>query len=381
MLLSPTALIETHFGSLRDPRATHSIDHKLIDILIITICATISGADNFAEIVEYGRAKEEWLKTFLELKNGIPSVDTFERIFARLKPEELQLCFIGWMEAVHRVTEGELINIDGKALRGAKEKGNSRSLIHMVSVWSANQRLVLGQKKVDEKSNEITAIPPLLKMLELKNCLVSIDAMGCQTEIAKTIIEEGADYVLALKKNQGNLHEDVTQLFSAARNQKFKNISHQFYESVEKGHGRIETRRYWTMGNTDYLIGAEKWAGLKSIGMVESERQVNGQISLERRYYILSIENDVNKFAEAVRSHWSIENQLHWILDVGFREDASQSSLGYSAENLAVIRHVGLNLLSQDKKTKVGIKGKRLKAGWNDSYLKQVLSALNISTV
>lgn len=381
MLLSPTALIETHFGNLRDPRAAHSIDHKLIDILIITICATISGADNFAEIAEYGRAKEEWLKTFLELKNGIPSVDTFERIFARLKPEELQRCFIGWMEAVHRVTEGELINIDGKALRGAKERGNSRSLIHMVSVWSANQRLVLGQKKVDEKSNEITAIPPLLKMLELKNCLVSIDAMGCQTEIAKTIIEEGADYVLALKKNQGNLHEDVTQLFSAARNQKFKNISHQFYESVEKGHGRIETRRYWTMGNTDYLIGAEKWAGLKSIGMVESERQVNGKISLERRYYILSIENDVNKFAEAVRSHWSIENQLHWILDVGFREDASQSSLGYSAENLAVIRHVGLNLLSQDKKTKVGIKGKRLKAGWNDSYLKQVLSALNISTV
>jgi len=263
MSSNPVAFIETHFGSLRDPRAAYSIDHKLLDILIITICATISGADNFAEIAEYGRTKEEWLKTFLELANGIPSVDTFERIFARLKPEELQKCFIGWMEAVHKVSEGELINIDGKTLRGAKEKGNSRSLIHMVSVWSANQRLVLGQKKVDEKSNEITAIPPLLKMLELRGCLVSIDAMGCQTEIAKTIVEEGADYVLALKKNQGNLHEDVSQLFSAARNQEFKNISHQFYESVEKEHGRIETRRYWTMGNTDYLIGAEKWAGLK----------------------------------------------------------------------------------------------------------------------
>lgn len=381
MASNPVAFIETHFGGLKDPRAAHRINHKLLDILIITICATISGADNFAEIAEYGRAKEEWLKTFLELANGIPSVDTFERIFARLKPEELQRCFIGWMEAVHKVSEGELINIDGKTLRGAKERGSSRSLIHMVSVWSANQRLVLGQKKVDEKSNEITAIPPLLKMLELRGCLVSIDAMGCQTQIAKTIIEEGADYVLALKKNQGNLYEDVSQLFSAARNQDFKNISHQFYESVEKGHGRIETRRYWTMGNTDYLIGAEKWAGLKSIGMVESERQVNGKVSLEQRYYILSIESDVSKFAEAVRSHWSIENQLHWILDVGFREDASQFSLGYGAENLAVIRHVGLNLLSRDKKTKVGVKGKRLKAGWNDSYLKEVLSALNLSTV
>jgi len=376
MSLSPTAFIETHFGSLRDPRAAHSIDHKLLDILIITICATISGADNFAEIAEYGRAKEEWLKTFLELEKGIPSVDTFERIFARLKPEELQRCFIGWMGAVQKLSEGELINIDGKTLRGAKERGNSRSLIHMVSVWSANQRLVLGQKKVDEKSNEITAIPPLLKMLVLRDCLVSIDAMGCQTEIAKTIVEEGADYVLALKGNQGNLYQDVKQLFAAARNQKFRNISHQFYESVEKGHGRIETRRYWTMGDTDHLIGAEKWAGLKSIGMVESERLVNGKVSLEQLYYLLSIESDVNKFALAVRSHWSIENQLHWILDVSFREDASLVSQGHCAENLAVIRHVGLNLLSRDKKTKVGVKGKRLKAGWNDDYLQEVLHSL-----
>lgn len=381
MSSSPTALIEMHFSSLKDPRAIHSIDHKLLDILIITICATISGAGNFVEIAEYGRAKEEWLKTFLELKNGIPSVDTFERVFARLKPEELQKCFIGWMEAVHQVSEGELVNIDGKTLRGAKERGNSRSLIHMVSVWSASQRLVLGQKKVNEKSNEITAIPPLLKMLALRGCLVSIDAMGCQTEIAKTIIEEGADYVLALKGNQGNLYEDVKQLFTVARCQNFKNISHQFYESVEKGHGRTEIRRYWTMGNTDFLIGSEKWVGLKSIGMVESERQVKGMVSTEQRYYILSLETNVQKFAEAVRSHWSIENQLHWMLDVSFKEDASQACRGNSAENLAVIRHVGLNLLSRDKKTKVGIKGKRLKSGWNNDYLQEILSALNILVI
>ena len=376
--ISPVALIETHFGNLRDPRAAHSIEHKLLDILVISICGTISGANDFTAISEYGKSKEKWLKTFLELENGIPSADTFERIFARLNPSELQKCFIGWMEAVHKTTDGELINIDGKTLRGAKEAGNSRSLIHMVSVWSATQHLVLGQKKVSEKSNEITAIPPLLEMLAIRGCLVSIDAMGCQTEIAKIIIEQGADYVLALKGNQGNLHDDVSQLFTSARAQKFHNIEHQFHSTVEKGHGRIEKRSYWTMGNTEFLIGAEKWTGLKSIGMVESERNVNGVVSIQQRYYILSIESDVRRFSQSVRSHWSIENQLHWILDVGFDEDASQCCRGYTAENLAVIRHVGLNLLSRDKKTKVGVKTKRLKAGWDDNYLKHILNALNI---
>jgi predicted transposase YbfD/YdcC len=379
--VSPERLIETHFGNIRDPRALHSIWHKLLDILIITICAVISGADDFVAIAEYGKEKQEWLKTFLELANVIPSVDTFERLFARLKPEELQKSFINWMEAVHECTDGELINIDGKTLRGAKEAGNSRSLIHMVSVWSASQHLVLGQKKVGEKSNEITAIPALLKMLAIRGSVVSIDAMGCQTEIANTIIEQGADYVLALKGNQGNLHDDVRELFKSASEQNFKNIEHQFHETVEKGHGRIETRRYWTMGNTEYLIGAEKWQDLKSIGMVESERIMNGSISTEQRYYLLSFETDVLRFAKSVRSHWSIENQLHWILDVGFDEDASQACRGYTAENLAVIRHIGLNLLSRDKKSKVGVKTKRLKAGWNNNYLKAVLEALNIVTV
>jgi predicted transposase YbfD/YdcC len=345
---SSVGLIETQFGNLRDPRALHSILHKLLDILVITICAVICGADNFVEIAEYGKEKEEWLKTFLELGNGIPSVDTFERLFARLKPEALQICFISWMEAVHECTDGEFINVDGKTLRGAKEAGNKRSLIHMVSVWSAPQHLVLGQKKVGEKSNEITAIPSLREKLMIRGCIVSIDAMGCQTEIANTIIEQGADYVLALKGNQGNLHDDVRKLFTSAREQNFKNIEHQFYETVEQGHGCIETRRYWTMGNTEYLMDADKWRDLKSIGMVESERIINGNTSVEQRYYLLGFESDVHKFAESVRNHWSIENQLHWILDVGFKEDASQCCRGYSAENLAVIRHIGLNLLSRD---------------------------------
>jgi predicted transposase YbfD/YdcC len=377
---SLAALIETHFGELKDPRAAHSIEHQLIDILIITICATICGANDWEAIAQYGRTKQDWLKTWLKLPNGIPSPDTFNRVFARLKPEELQKCFIGWMQAVQTVTEGELLNIDGKTLRGAKEAGNSRSLIHMVSVWSASQHLVLGQQKVSEKSNEITAIPALLKLLSVRGCLVSIDAMGCQTEIAKVIIEQGADYVLALKGNQGDLYTDVVQLFTAARKQNFRNIDHQFHSTVSKGHGRIETRRYWTMGNTEYLIGAHKWSGLHSIGVVESQREMNGKVSTEQRYYILSIQSDVQRFATAVRSHWSIENQLHWILDVGFGEDAAQSCSGYSAENLAVIRHIGINLLSRDKESKVGVKTRRLQAGWDDNYLKTVLSALNIVT-
>ena len=241
--------------------------------------------------------------------------------------------------------------------------------------------LVLGQKKVSEKSNEITAIPPLLEMLAIKGCLVSIDAMGCQREIAQTIIEQGGDYVLALKGNQGDLHQDVVQLFTAARNQNFRNIENQFHSTVEKGHGRSETRSYWVMGDTEYLIGAEKWVGLKSIGMVESERTVNGKTSIEQRYYLLSINRDVQRFAQAVRSHWSIENQLHWVLDVSFSEDRVQNYQGYSAENLAVIRHLGINLLSRDKKNQVGMKTKRLKAGWDNNYLKDTLTALNIVTV
>jgi predicted transposase YbfD/YdcC len=377
---SPTALIETYFGTLKDPRALHSIEHKLIDILTIAICGTICGANDWEAIAQYGRTKQDWLKTWLELPNGIPSPDTFSRVLARINPAELQQCFMGWMAAVAQVTEGELLNIDGKTLRGAKEAGKSRSLIHMVSVWSASQHLVLGQTKVSEKSNEITAIPPLLEMLAIRGCLVSIDAMGCQTEIAKTIVEQGADYVLALKGNQGDLHTDVAQLFTAARKQDFKNIEHQFHSTVALGHGRIETRRYWTMGNTEYLLGAQKWSGLKSIGMVESQRESDGKVSIEQRYYILSLESDVQRFAAAVRSHWSIENQLHWILDVGFAEDTAQSCSGYSAENLAVIRHIGVNLLSRDKESKVGVKTRRLQAGWDDNYLKTILSALNIVT-
>ena len=376
---SPTALIEYHFSQIKDPRASHSIDHLLIDIIVITLCATICGANDWEAVAEYGRTKEEWLKKFLALPNGIPSHDTFSRLFARLNPEQLQSCFIQWMQAVHHLSDGELLNVDGKTLRGAREARNNRSFIHMVSLWSATNRLVLAQRKVDEKSNEITAIPELLKLLEIKGCLVTIDAMGTQTEIAQTIIEKGADYALALKGNQANLYEDVRQLFEFATQQERKSLPEQFYSTTEKGHGGIEIRRYQVMGNSEYLLGAEKWSGLRSVGMVELERRVKGQMkSIEQRYYLLSFECDVKRFADAVRHHWSIENQLHWVLDVSFCEDARRGSQGYSAENMAVIRHIGVNLLSQEKTTKVGIANKRLKAGWDNRYLEKVLSCLSL---
>jgi predicted transposase YbfD/YdcC len=366
--------LKEHFSSLDDPRAQHSIEHLLLDIVLVTICAVICGADSWVEIENYGIAKQEWLETFLELPNGIPSHDTFERTFARLRPEQLQQCFLNWVQAVFNLTDGQLISLDGKTLRGSYDRGGKQGMIHMVSAWASQNRLVLGQRKVNEKSNEITAIPELLKVLDLKGAVVSIDAMGCQTEIAAQIVAQQGDYVLSLKGNQGDLHQDVQQLFDHAHRQNFRGIEPDFYQSQEQGHGRQEIRRYWVMGNTEYLLGAENWAKLTTIGCVESQRQVGDKMTCEKRYYLLSLPLDATRFAAAVRGHWGIENQLHWILDVGFREDRSRATQGYSAENLAVIRHLAVNLLSQEKSAKGGTRAKRLKAGWDDQYLTKILA-------
>lgn len=369
------SLLKSHFGSLDDPRVQHSIDHLLIDIVMITICAVICGAESWVEVENYGKAKQTWLGTFLELPHGIPSHDTIERLFARLRPEQLQACFLSWVNAAFTLSQGQLITLDGKTLRGSYERGGKRGMIHMVSAWASENRLVLGQRKVDEKSNEITAIPELLKVLDLEGAVVSIDAMGCQTAIAEQIVAQQGDYVLALKGNQGNLLEDVSQLFEQAHANEFAGIEHDYYETQETGHGRQETRRYWVMGQTEYLIGAENWAKLTTVGCVESQRQVGDSISSEIRYYLLSLPLDAQRFAKAVRGHWGIENQLHWILDVAFREDQSRATAGYSGENLAVIRHIAVNLLSQEKSAKGGTHAKRLKAGWDDQYLFKVLAA------
>lgn len=377
---SAIASLKSHFGELSDPRAQHRIEHLLIDIVMITLCAVICGADSWVEIEQYGIAKQSWLETFLELPNGIPAHDTIERLFARLRPEQLQGCFLSWVQAVFEISGGQLIAIDGKTLRGSYERGGKRGMIHMVSAWATQARIVLGQRKVQEKSNEITAIPDLLAVLDLVGAVVSIDAMGCQTAIADQIVAQDGDYVLALKGNQGSLYEDVQQMVAYARQQQFRGIEHDYYETQEQGHGRTEVRRYWVMEQVDALIGAEKWAKLTAIGGVESQRQIGDKTTLEMRYYLLSLPLTAQQLAQSVRGHWGIENQLHWILDVAFREDQARPRVGYSGENLAVIRHLAVNLLSQDRSAKGGIHAKRLRAGWDNTFLLKVLSQANRSS-
>lgn len=375
-VIEPSSRLLEHFQSLEDPRAEKLVEHRLLDIIGLTICAVICGADTWVDIEEYGKAKEKWLKGFLELPNGIPSHDTIARLFAALNPEALQECFLSWVKAVAQLNEGEIIPIDGKTVRHSYDRGKKKGAIHMVSAWASQNRLVLGQVKVDEKSNEITAIPQLLKVLEIKGCIVTIDAMGAQKEIAKQIIERGGDYVLSLKGNQGNIHKDVEQLFKWAQKTKFRNIPHEFYRTVDGGHGRIETRRYWLLDGVEHLIDGQLWSGLKRVGMVESERRLPGkEPSIERRYYLVSLDGNVELFAQSVRSHWGIENQLHWVLDVVFNEDASRIRKDHAPENFALIRHVAANLLRRETSVRVGLKAKRLKAGWDNHYLSKILAS------
>jgi predicted transposase YbfD/YdcC len=380
MTHNPTCTLTEHFGSLKDPRTGRMVDHYLLDIVTIAICAVICGADDWVAIEEFGRAKEKWFRTFLKLPNGIPSHDTFGRVFALLNPNQFRHCFLSWIQAISQLSRGEIVAIDGKRLRRSHDGSLGKAAIHMVSAWAAANRLVLGQLKTNEKSNEITAIPELLRVLALKGCIVTIDAMGCQTEIAKLIVDQEADYVLALKGNQGTLHDDVQDLFAYARQINFQNIAHDFHETIDKGHGRIEIRRHWTIADPEfitYLDPTGKWAGLQSIGMVEAQRRVGNQITTEIRYYISSLPGDAIEFAQAVRTHWEIENRVHWVLDVAFREDDCRIRKGNGPQNFALLRHIALNLLRHEKSAKCGIKTKRLKAGWNEDYLFKVLSSLS----
>lgn len=374
MKLKPKISIAEHFETVEDPRIERSKEHLLIDILTIAILAVICGADGWVGIETYGKAKHKWLKKFLALPNGIPSHDTFARVFARLNPEQLQESFLSWVSTVKRVSEGEVIAIDGKTVRRSYDQGKNKGAIHMVSAWASQNRLVLGQRKVDDKSNEITAIPELLKVLDLNGCIVTIDAMGTQKEIAKQIIAQGGDYVLALKGNQGNLFEDVQQIFELAQSQDFQGIEHDFYQTLDAGHGRLEKRRCWSLGQVEWLIDAEQWLGFASITMVESVRQCEEQTSQEVRYYISSLAPDAKQLAQSIRTHWSIENPLHWVLDVAFREDECRIRTGHAPENFTIMRHLALSALNQEKTAKVGVKNKRLRAGWDDDYLLKVLA-------
>ncbi len=370
--------IAEHFGQVKDPRNL-GVDHFLIEIITIAICAVVCGADDWVEIEQFGQAKEKWLRTFLILPNGIPSHDTFGRVFGLIEPREFQNGFVSWITAISQNIAGQIIAIDGKRLRRSHNGRLGKAAIHMVSAWASENRLVLGQVKTNEKSNEITAIPELLKVLAIKGCIVTIDAMGCQTEIAKLIIEGDADYVLALKGNQGTLHDDVQDLFAYAQKSNFKDVAHDFVETIDKNHGRLEIRRHWTISEPEFITFADpkrKWAKLQSMGMVEAQRLTANKSTSETRYYISSLEGDASEFGLAVRSHWHIENKVHWVLDVAFREDLSRIRTGYAAENFAVLRHIALNLLQHETSAKCGIKAKRLKSGWNEAYLLKVLSSL-----
>ena len=373
----PVGSITLHFASIRDPRVERSKKHKLIDIITMTICGVICGADSWVDIAMFGESKKEWLKGFLELANGIPSHDTFGDVFSRIDPAQFRECFVEWVRTVEELTRGQLVSIDGKTLRRSHDRFRGKDAIHMVSAWSSANGLVLGQTKTDEKSNEITAIPELLKLLEISGCIVSIDAMGCQKEIAKAIVDKSADYVLSLKQNQGNLYEDVKELFEGAFQFGFEDIEYDTYETLEKGHGRIETRQCWAISDPQglsYIRSLSEWKSLSSVAMVGAERRIGDSVSVESRYYISSLKGDARQLLWAIRGHWGIENSLHWVLDIAFREDDSRVRKDNAPENLAVLRHIALNLLKQEKSLKVGIKAKRKRAGWDNDYLMKVLA-------
>ena len=364
--------IQEHFSDLHDPRAAHKTAHNLTDIIMIAICAVICGADGWVDVAAWGRAKEEWLRTFLALPNGIPSHDTFGRVFAMLSTEELEACFLSWIQTIAKTVKG-VVAIDGKTLRRSYDRASEKSAIHMVSAWASEQKVVLGQVKTQEKSNEITAIPELLNLLELNGCIVTLDAMGCQKEIARKIVDKQADYLLSLKRNQEGLYNEVLELFQTAVENNFEDCTWDYHETEDKNHGRHEIRRHWMMKSEDHLQRGPEWPELQTLGMVESEWTEKGNVKQECRFYISSMECEAERFAEAIRSHWGIENSVHWILDVAFREDDSRIRQGNAAENFSILRRLALNLIKQEKSAKGGVKVKRLRAGWDDNYFLKIL--------
>lgn len=367
-----SARIDKHFASLTDPRRG-KVTYPLINIVAIALCATIAGADDFVAIADWARQKRDWLAQFLDLSSGIPSHDRFNAIFRALKPDQFERCLVAWITELHEVTAGQVVPIDGKVMRQSFDKATGKSALHMVSAWATASKISLGQVAVAEKSNEITAIPELLDLLEIPGALVTIDAMGCQTEIAEKVLQREADYVLAVKGNQPTLHEGVVEYFLDHMGDDFARVKVSRHETREKGHGRVEHRTYYVCDVPEDLPDAGRWKGLKQIGMAISDTVRDGKPCDDVRYYISSRRMSARSFGAAVRSHWGIENSLHWQLDMSFGEDRSRVRKDHADANMGALRRAGLSLLKNEEGKKVGIKNKRLIAAWNVDYLKQVL--------
>ncbi|MGH3182559.1 MAG: ISAs1 family transposase [Steroidobacteraceae bacterium] len=390
------ATIAEHFGELEDPRCGYLVEHRLLDIVTIALCAVLAGADSWVEVAAFGRAREGWLRTFLELPAGIPAHDTFGRVFARLDPQGFARGFRSWVGALRErlglpgPPEGEaageaalrrrLRAIDGKQLRRSHDRLAGHPALHVVSVWAAEARLVLAQQAVADKSNEITALPVLLRQLDLAGCLVTIDAMGCQRAVAAQLVEQGADYVLALKANQEGTYEAVADAFATAEADGYAGVRHDRTQARNKGHGRREWRRATVIDDPAMLawLGAGRgWSGLRAVGRVEAQRRVGEHLGdVETRYYLLSEPLTAAAFGQAVRAHWGIENGEHWVLDIAFREDESRVRVGHAPLNFALLRRLALNLLSRDRRGAGGTKAKRLQAAWDPDYLLHLLGEL-----
>ena len=391
---SPPRSLHDLLSQVPDPRVDRTKRHLLGDILFILLAATIAGAEDCVSIAQFARLKQDWLAQWLALPNGIPSHDTFNRVLARIDPDALNRCFLEWIAPLRAKIDAkrakdtpkgakrdpEVVACDGKVLRGSKDKANGQSAVTVVSAWASAARLVLGQVAVEDKSNEITALPQLLAMLDLAGCLVTIDAMGTQKAIANQIVEQEADYVLALKDNHPTLAQDAALFFEYAQSRKFEGLACQTYVEQSVGHGRTEERRCWLVEFPEGLAWQEEkaqWAGLRSLGRIESKRTTASGTSSQVRYFITSLPaqtpKHVRQFGRSVRRHWGIENRLHWVLDIAFREDACRLRKENAAQNLAALRHIALNLLRQDKHSQVGIKNRRLKAAWDCDYLQSLL--------